>query len=111
MRQGIPQRRRAQQQLLLIVQGETVTRGEEGPVLGPTGWETGSQCGGTKNLDDRCRIQSIPETRSQRSRGFQTLEPQLACGDCPSVKTHCYLRSDGLIQAQGSAGVPKAVYD
>jgi hypothetical protein len=27
------------------------------------------------------------------------------------VKTHCYSRSDGLIQAQGSAGVPKAVYD
>ena len=28
-----------------------------------------------------------------------------------AVKTHCYSRSDGLIQAQGSAGVPKAVYD
>ena len=29
----------------------------------------------------------------------------------PSVKTHCYMRSGGLIQAQGSAGVPKAVYN
>ena len=28
-----------------------------------------------------------------------------------AVKTHCYTRSDGLIKAQGSAGVPKAVYD
>ena len=27
------------------------------------------------------------------------------------VKTHCYSCSDGLIQTQGSAGVPKAVYD
>ena len=27
------------------------------------------------------------------------------------VKTHCYARSGGLILAQGSAGVPKAVYD
>ena len=27
------------------------------------------------------------------------------------VKTHYYTRSDGLIQAQGSAGVPKVVYN
>jgi hypothetical protein len=66
---------------------------------------------GTKNLDDRCRNQSILETRPGSSRNSQTLEPWLACGDCPSVKTHCYARSDGLIQAQGSAGVPKVVYD
>ena len=66
---------------------------------------------GMKNLDDQRHNQSIPETRLGSSRSFQTLEPRLACGDCPSVKTHCYSRSDGLIQAQGSAGVPKAVYN
>ena len=27
------------------------------------------------------------------------------------VKTHCYMRSGGLIQSKGSAGMPKAVYD
>jgi hypothetical protein len=66
---------------------------------------------GTKNLDDRRHNQSIPETRLGSSRKLQTLEPWLACEDCPSVKTHCYSHSDGLIQAQGSAGVPKAVND
>jgi hypothetical protein len=34
-----------------------------------------------------------------------------AVGAGTPVKTHCYSRSDGLIQTQGSAGVPKAVYD
>ena len=28
-----------------------------------------------------------------------------------AVKTHCYMRSGGLILAQGSVRVPKAVYD
>jgi hypothetical protein len=80
-------------------------------VLGPTEWGRESHYVGTKNLDDQHHSQCIPETCPGNSRKYQTLEPQLACGDCPSVKTHCYTRSGGLIQAQGSAGVPKAVYD
>ena len=110
-RQEFPQRGRVRQQLLLAVQGGIATVGVEGPVLGPTGWETRSRYVGTKNLDDRRRNQSIPETRPRQSRILQTLEPRLAYGDCPSVKTHCYTRSECLMQSQGSVGVPKAVDD
>jgi hypothetical protein len=46
--------------------------------------------------------------------GMEVGSKSVIAGTCTSqedVKTHCYMCSDGLIQAQGSAGVPKAVYD
>ena len=46
--------------------------------------------------------------------GMEVGSKSVITGTCTSqedVKTHCYTCSDGLIQAQGSAGVPKVVYD
>ena len=70
--------RRARQQLLLAVQGETTTGRKEGLILDPTGYGRGSRYGLTEDLAYWHRIQSTPETRPGNSRSFQTLELRLA---------------------------------